>query len=230
MARPADRLRYLKVGAALFVVVLAVYGGAWWLAHRVADRQGGDAGLPSRPSATVSASAVAGIPTANTSRSRPTSWTVIEMTDPNTGRRYFMAPPEVVATVRQDYQDMDQYFREHVFDAKAADLDRYFAEPELSAVKETLTERSQRGEARGRADLLRPDLQILGFSQDGRTVQVGQESHAETIPIYDLATRQVIRVEHTPVGVGVSTMVYDPESARWKLSDTRFLDAPAGTK
>ena len=230
MARPADRLRYLKVGAALFVVVLAVYGGAWWLIHRAPERQV----ATSSPATSIGPASVTPIansaPVATESPTRPVAWTVQEMTDPNTGRKYSMAPPEVVAMVRQDHQVIDDFYRQHVFDSTPEDNRRFFTGALLQMAIAADEQEAERGEASGRANLLRPDLQVLGFSADGLKVQVTQENHGETVPVYDRRTHQLLRENKLPIGVKVSTMVYDPEDRRWKVAESTVLEGFPGLR
>jgi hypothetical protein len=141
-----------------------------------------------------------------------------------------MAPQDVVAQVRANYQEMDAFYRAHIFDLKPEDERRFFAEPLLSTVMQSDQQDLSRGEARGRADLIRPDLQILGFDESGRAVQVAQEVHGELVPVYSLATHQLIREESSPVGAAVSTLTYDPTDQHWKISESTFVPGPPGLK
>lgn len=237
----------LAVAFGLLVFVAVVYGGAAWLTHRMPSAH--PAISPPVANATPGASVtpipanvpVVPMPTLDpqpfptpvidgpvTTSAPPVLWKVTELNDPKFHVGYWMAPSQVVAQVRQDYADIDAYHRTHIFDSNPQDLKRFYVEPLLDIVMRSEQEDEQKGEARGDAKLVRPQLQILGFSADGSQVQVAEEMHGETIPIYNRSTHQLIRVEHLPVGVAISTLVYDPADRRWKVSDSRFVPGPPG--
>jgi hypothetical protein len=155
---------------------------------------------------------------------------VTKVTDPQFLVDYWMAPPDVVARVRQNFQEMDSYYRAHVFDLRPDDERAFYVEPHLDDVIRSDREDQARNEARGRADLVRPDLRILSFSADGAAVQVSQEFHGEPVPVFDRRTHQLIREERSPVGLAIFTLVYDSSDDRWKICSTTFVPGPPGLK
>jgi hypothetical protein len=164
----------------------------------------------------------------SSSSSTAIPWTVTKVTDPQSHEAYWMAPPDIVAQVRQNYREIDAFYRAHVFDLGPEDEQQFYVSPLLDTVTRADRTDQQHDEARGRADLLRPELRILGFSSDGLFVQVAQEVHGEPIPIYDRHSHQLLREERAPVGVAISTLVYDTSSQKWKVSDTTFVPGPPG--
>ena len=212
--------RYLAVAALLVALVGLLYGGAWWLTHAgPADPPATATTILSTPPAAAAPATASPAPT----RVRPTSWTVTEVTDPRTGRGYYMAPPEVVAMVLEDRQAMDSYFREHTYDLSESDLRMFLAEPEFSTAVKMLEERRARGEARGRAALESSNTRVLEFGSDGLTAQVAEEFNGESIPTFDLRSGARLREDRAPIGTGISTMLYDAEGSRWKSSGSRFV-------
>jgi hypothetical protein len=244
---PRSNRYYLAVALGLVAFVAVAYGGAYWFIHRAPN---GTSSVPSTLSDAVRTPGAQVIPADVTVVPIPTidpqpfptpiingptpssgsamAWPVTKAIDPQGQRTYWTAPPDVVSQARNDYQEIDAYHRDHIFDSTPADLRRFYAEPLLDTVMKSLQEDEQKGEARGEAKLLRPDLQILGFSSDGSEVQIAEEMHGETIPVYSVTTRQLMRVEHLPVGVAVSTLIYDATDQRWKVSDSRFIPGPPG--
>jgi hypothetical protein len=238
---------YLAVALGLAVMVAVVYGGAFWLIHRT-PRGGQSVSTPAVSSLGAAATqsipanvTVVPIPTidaqpfptpiygASPSNSKSTvPWTVTKMVDTQLNRPYWMAPPDVVDQVRRDYQAIDDYHREHIFNSTSEDMKRFFVEPMLQITLKSQQDEASHGEARGEPELVHPDLQILGFSADGSKVQVAQEVHGETIPVYQLSTHQLIRIEHLPVGAAVSTLVYDSMEQHWKMIESRFVPGPPG--
>lgn len=239
----------LAVAFGLIAVVAVVYGGASWLTHRGHQQTSATTTPVARATPIVAISPVPAdvpvvpIPTMEQqpfptpiydapvqagSPSMP--WKVTKMIDPQFNRPYWMAPPDVVAQVRQDYQAIDDYHREHIFDISPDDLKQFFVEPLLHTVEGSERDEEAHGEARGEPKLVRPELQILGFSADGSQVQIAQEMHGETLPVYNRTTHQLIRVEHLPVGVVIATLVYDASDQRWKVSNSRFVPGPPGLR
>jgi hypothetical protein len=249
MERQRSNRFYLAVAFGLFALVAVAYGGVSWLTRRTPQQRPVLAATVASATPIVSASPVPRdvpvipvptidpqpfpTPIINGSTRTPgpvVSWKVTKMIDPQFNRPYWMAPTDVVAQVRQDYQAIDNYHRQHIFDGSAEDLKQFFVEPLLHTIEESQRDEEAHGEARGEPNLVRPELQILGFSADGSEVQVAQEMHGETVPVYNRTTHQLIRVEHLPVGVTVATLVYDGSDQRWKMSDSRFVPGPPGLR
>lgn len=240
---------YLAVAFGLLVFVAVVYGGASWFTHRmprqhpaasasvvlatpIVDASPVPADVPITPIPTLDPQP---FPTPIIDGPTPTSgqpvpWEVTKMIDTQFNRPYWMAQSDVVVQVRQNYQQMDAFYRAHTFDLDPADERQFYAEPLLDIVMSADREDQERGEARGRAILVRPNLQILGFRADGRAVQVAQEVHGELIPVYDRATHRLIHEESSPVGAAISTLVYDSTDRRWKINESTFVPGPPGIR
>lgn len=244
---PRSNRYYLAVAFGLIALVAIAYGGAAWLIHRTPHPGPAMASVPSAAIGTPVAPTVpANIPVVPIPTIAPqpfptpiadgptpiaTSaplWPMTRVTDPQSHDVYWMAPPNVVAQVRKDFEEMDAYYRAHIFNLTPADERQFYVEPLLDSVMQEDRIDEQRGEARGRADLLRPALRIMGFSANGRSVQVAQEFHGEPVPIYDRATHRLLREERSPVGVAITTLIYDTSDHRWKASATTFVPAPPG--
>lgn len=250
MEVPRSNRYVLAVALGLVALVAVAYGGAYWFIHRSALSTQSSPGPSANSLGTAVVQSVPAnvpvvpIPTlepapfptpiyaASTSSSSSSAqavpWTVTKVTDPQSHEVYWMAPPDIVAQVRHSYSVMDTFYRAHVFDLTPDDESRFFVEPLLDSVMRADQEDQQRGEARGRADLLRPDLRVLGFSADGRAVQIAQEFHGEVVPVYDRQSHKLIREEKSPVGVAISTLVYVATDGTWKTSATSFVPAPPG--
>jgi len=247
---PRSNRYYLAVALGLVAFVAVAYGGAYWFIHRSALSGQSSPGPTANSSGTAVVQSVPAnvpvvpIPTldpapfptpiyapsnsSSSSSAQPVPWTVTKVTDPQSHEVYWMAPPDIVAQVRQNYGEIDVFYRAHVFNLAPEDEQQFFVPPLLDTVTRADRADQQHGEARGRADLLRPELRILGFSSDGRSVQVAQEVHGEPIPIYDRQNHHLIRQESSPVGVAISTLVYDSSTQKWKVSDTTFVPGPPG--
>jgi hypothetical protein len=241
---------YLAVAFGLLALVAVAYGGVSWLTRRMPQQHPVLAATVASTTPLVNASPVAkdvpvvAVPTLAVSSwptpiaDGPTTeaphvevpWTVTKMIDPRSHQPYWMAPSDVIAQVRHDYQAMEAYHDAHIFDTSPEELKRFYVEPMLDTVMKQDQDSGSDDEVRGVVKFVRPELQVLGFSVDGRAVQVAQEFHGETVPVYNRRTRQLVREDKLPVGVAISTLVYDMQDQRWKMSDSRFVPGPPGVQ
>jgi hypothetical protein len=234
---------YLAIMFGLLAGVAVVYGGTYWLTHgpvpsslpattevqltSISGSPSDNKNVPIVPVPTVIPPSWPTPVTDATTTSSSVPWTVTMMTDPRSHQPYWMAPPDVVTQVRRDYHDMETFHGAHLFDMTTVDdLKRFYVEPMLGEMLKEETGNTD--EVRGPVNFVRPDLQILGFSADGRAVQVAQEFHGEVVPVYSRATHQLIREEKLPVGVEISTLVYDSQDHLWKMSESVFVPGPPG--
>ena len=236
---------YLTIALGMIALVVIAYGGTTLLLHRDHLNGAGNASpaaLATSITQPIPANVtVVPIPTvepqpmptpifngSTTVGQAAVPWTVTQQVDPRFNRTYWAAPTEVVDQVRRNYQEMDAFYRSHIFDLNPDDERQFVTEPLLTSVIQADQQDLAHGEARGRADLIRPELEILGFNATGNAVQVAQEVHGELIPVYSLTTHQIIREEHSPIGLAVSTLLYDAGAKRWKVSETSFVPGPPG--
>jgi hypothetical protein len=233
----------------LLLCVAIVYGGTYWFSHKVRQPAVGVGPEPAATSSISTQTEGTGVPVVSVPTvvppPRPTpiidgassqgsgataEWPVTKTTDPQSGRTYWMAPADVVSRVRKDYQELNDYYNAHVFDKNPDDAKQFYAEPMLDEVMKSQQQELTSNEVRGAISFQRPDLQILGFSPDGLAAQVAQEFHGETVPVYRRSNHQLIREEKLPVGLDYSTMVYDRQDQRWKVSENVFIPGPPGVK
>ncbi len=163
----------------------------------------------------------------------------------NPGARHraeWVAPPNVLQTVEQDYLDFIEYGAERLpqgWVAYMRDLDDYLCGEMLREQRASLTQRLKHD--RGRViDVLRADHQIhvRHFSADGLRCILIDSQRAARLASYDYWTGQRIHTQDMGDRCFVYEMHYDLTRARWRIAryiqqlplgetDTQHLDFDA---